>query len=107
MNVYVLLHAGLEDDIYVRGVYAERATAEADVATHEDRDGYDVKHGRWCCGVDEWPVLTEPVGLGPIYGPREPRTMSPLMRAIVESMERSALQPSIYHAFHKRLDLPQ
>lgn len=71
MKVYVLFHADIEDDRYVRGVYARHEDAEADVVKVEDR-GYEKQHDKWCCGVDEVEVLEQPVGLDPLYGPPVP-----------------------------------
>lgn len=59
MTVYVLFHADLEDDRYVRGVFATRTLAESQVSVDEvsgrDRPIFR-SHGDYCCGVDELEV---------------------------------------------------
>lgn len=70
MRVYVLFHADIEDDRYVRGVYARREDAEADVGVHEfwgPEGQYRRRHNDYCCEVEELEVL-ESAGL-PQHGP--------------------------------------
>ena len=97
MKVYVLFHADIEDDRYVRGVYARREDAEADVAKDEmpRRSHHDA-----CCSVDEMEVLTQPVGLEPLppmYGP--PAPLSPLMQAFLDQTWAFATAPIPYVSF--------
>ena len=44
VNVYVLCHAGIEDDRYVRGVWRWREDAEAAIAATEWSDNWVVEH---------------------------------------------------------------
>lgn len=60
MKVYVLFHADLEDDRYLRGVYLRREDAEADVGADEfwgPEWQYRRRHHAYCCEVDELEVL--------------------------------------------------
>lgn len=95
MTVYVLFHADLEDDRYVRGVYERREDAEADLTGGSEEHGYIRDHDDACCSVDEMPLLTAPVGTwGPEYGPFPP--LSPFMQAFMEDMVARMLAPSPY-----------
>ena len=63
VRVYVLEHRGIEDDIRIRGIYARREDAEADVPNTELYDfGYKTPqprhwgHADYCCSVSEYEV---------------------------------------------------
>jgi hypothetical protein len=58
VKVYVLFHADIEDDRYVRGVYAKREDAEQDVGAPD---------------ISEYWILESHVGDRPIYGRRDGR----------------------------------
>jgi len=73
MKVYVLFHADIEDDRYVRGVYATEALAEEalvwDEYTEYDGRGSWRYHSTYCCGVDETELLDHVVL--PFHGPEQ------------------------------------
>lgn len=85
MKVYVLFHADIEDDRYLRGVYARREDAEADVSVNEawgkPESPYRRRHGDWCCSVDEEEVL-EPAEL-PQHGPFATERIDPNATGLV------------------------
>lgn len=67
MNVWVVYHADIEDDKYIRGIYATPRLAEEALALPEVRS---FPGGRWseartvarrhddsCCGVEDWTVF--------------------------------------------------
>lgn len=72
MKVWLVFHADIEDDRYVRGVFATKELAEAVVTLDETYpvrtgldDYFDTRivvrhHGDYCCGVDEVEVRTAP-----------------------------------------------
>lgn len=77
MKVYVLWHgADMDDSGYVRGVYATREAAEADVTADEwfypDSGAWRSRHRDWCCSVDEEELRTEamPRQFGPFADER-------------------------------------
>ncbi len=87
MRVYVLFHSDIEDDKYVRGVFASREIAEQNASMDEQRGpDYVRSHRIDCCYVDEWDVATEtlPVQHGPdkMYA----RAVDPLDRLISDRM---------------------
>jgi hypothetical protein len=95
MTVYVLFHADIEDDRYVRGVYANKELAEEALVWDEYRDGYRRGHHVSCCYVDEMELLDH-VEL-PFHGPehREMRPPSPLAEMMFEFMRPNLLRSLI------------
>ena len=95
MKAYVLFHADIEDDRYVRGVYANEGAAQGDVTADEWHDNYVLaeyamnlnatdpvitprgektinrpyrrQHDEYCCSVEEYEVrgLSTPRHHGP------------------------------------------
>jgi hypothetical protein len=69
--VFLLYHSLYEGDLHVRGIYARREDAEADIESGEERalgDIYD--HSDNCCWVNEEAVLDGPIGVpGKAHGP--------------------------------------
>jgi hypothetical protein len=63
-NVYLLIHDDRSMDMgdtCVRGIYADRVTAEADLVTRTPSGAKSRAYGAhdtYCCSVDEWDVLT-------------------------------------------------
>ena len=73
MRVFVLYHADIEDDRYVRGIYQRREDAKADLTvepvewaavTVRDKGPYCTTrlHSDACCYVEKWDVLERPTG---------------------------------------------
>lgn len=63
MRVYLLNHDDRMYDMgdsYVRGVYATRGLAEADIVTRTPSGARSTRwdaHNESCCGVEDWDVL--------------------------------------------------
>lgn len=103
MKVYVLFHADIEDDRYVRGVYATEALATEALIWDEYHEysgrGSWSRHNEHCCGVDEMELLDH-LEL-PFHGPepyevgkgRGGRIFSP---AIADALASSVFEQSIY-----------
>lgn len=95
MKVFIVFHAGIEDDRDVRYVCETEALAEQLVSVDEvtwygDRQSRR-PHGRYCCGVDEVDVLTSfpEIEHGPdseFQHPPRPRTK--MEEAFLEMMMR-------------------
>lgn len=74
MKVFVLFHADIEDDRYVRGVYATEEAAEADVEGWHIEWELPRRHYSSCCSVLIFEVRTEP---HPLYGPFRSELIDP------------------------------
>ena len=59
MTVYYVWHSDIEDDRYVRGIFASRELAEQAITLDETGNGYRRKHAEWCCAVVEEELATE------------------------------------------------
>ena len=59
-TVYIVLHAEY-DDLRIRGVYANRAAAEASLVTRTPSGAKSRAadaHDDWCCDIEEWEVVS-------------------------------------------------
>lgn len=102
MRVFILFHADIEDDRYVRGVYSTRTAAEGDIAADEWSSAgggreYRRRHHEFCCSVDEVEVLdaSEPRRYGPFVDElRDPNAVGLFRSDIVERLLEQYMAPS-------------
>lgn len=98
-TVYAVEHSGIEDDRYVRGVYATRELAETastmdEVTWYGDRVSRQ-SHDWYCCGAVEYPVAESLPELW--HGPDEP---------VVYDASNSLIPDSVIDALIERFRHP-
>lgn len=102
MKVYILWHgADMDDSGYVRGVYATREAAEADVTADEwfypDSGAWRSRHYDWCCSVDEEEVRRGPTPrkFGPFHDERiDPNAQRLVPQWVEDEMVRTLTRPT-------------